>query len=654
VTGYNRDVVLENTATGGNTAPYASPFNNSVNPDGFVFYEAGLGDINPWANGNGSQGLPRGGLFMSILDGVTTFQLGPYTGSNVLFMASSMPSATLALATPAAYNSLSILAASGNGGGGGTFVIHFANGASSPPIGFNAPNFWTLSPGSALTKFGLVSCGNWGGFYTWDDAVDDQNLYQTTVNLAALGFNAKVIVSLTFTMPSGPGTSTNTTTGVFAVSGAAYVPVTANSIYLAESAIGQMTPQSLGSPQASNVLATLAYNAFVTGESYRFTIGPGGILITNPASTWTIVFPGGFNTTNGSIYPSGSVGNFDTNQLSQMDYYLRALLRINPLDTNAAQRLVLLQEDRMLPLEWSGVEALAYADKARLLGLTVNGTNEETLAIEDARGFFQSACNVLPTFLANPSDAALAEGQNPLLSPAVTNQVAQVLDDYLRNLAEYAQASLSDFQIRCLTQFYDPTQQPQGAPLPQATQALLNDIDHTQIEIQMRLLLACPFQPLPAYTASLAGQLQNLLREIGRMHDSVVNGRISFIAGASGGSSGNASLYYNEFSTSFVPIFSGQLTQNGALSSFTVALNLAQDFAQYASQQEAAASAAIAYVSQLAYSYTSQEQSLEQQYDTQLVNLCGYFNNDTNGNPVPDIFLPASRQEYARALRGGS
>jgi hypothetical protein len=81
---------------------------------------------------------------------------------------------------------------------------------------------------------------------------------------------------------------------------------------------------------------------------------------------------------------------------------------------------------------------------------------------------------------------------------------------------------------------------------------------------------------------------------------------------------------------------------------------LAQDFAQYASQQEAAASAAIAYVSQLAYSYTSQEQSLEQQYDTQLVNLCGYFNNDTNGNPVPDIFLPASRQEYARALRGGS
>jgi hypothetical protein len=49
------------------------------------------------------------------------------------------------------------------------------------------------------------------------------------------------------------------------------------------------------------------------------------------------------------------------------------------------------------------------------------------------------------------------EGQNPLLSAAVTKQVSQILDDYLRDLYAYAEASLTDFQLRQRASFYDPT-----------------------------------------------------------------------------------------------------------------------------------------------------------------------------------------------------
>src|SRR6185436_9727805 len=70
-TGWNRDVIVENTAT----LPYsnyASPFDV---PNNYGFYQAGLAGA--------SRGLPASRLFTSLLDG-TGFQFQPYTGNNVL------------------------------------------------------------------------------------------------------------------------------------------------------------------------------------------------------------------------------------------------------------------------------------------------------------------------------------------------------------------------------------------------------------------------------------------------------------------------------------------------------------------------------------------------------------------------------------------
>lgn len=650
VTGFNRDVVVERTASGSDTAPYASPFDAANN---YAFYEAGLSATN-FSGGNGkAEGLPQNRVFISIQDQVTTFQLQPYDANNVLYLSRTSPTGTLTLPAPAGYNSLEVLATSANGGGAGSLVIQFADGSTRLPIGFNASD-WYNNSGAALTHFGRIYTGYYASFYTDDPADNNPNLYQTTINLAAQGLNTKPIASLRFTMP--PGTAGNTATAIFAVSGTPNVSGPPSDMFLAQSAIGQMTAQSLGYPQAAHDLAAAAASAGNRAQGYRYVTDMFGEVVSiNPAANWTIVFPGGFDPASGTILtnpPNDSI-NYDTNLINEAEYILRARLRVNPFDADAAQQLVLLQEDRMLPLEWSGTEAIGFATTARFMGLPpVNGVSAEILALQRASGYYRAACDVLSRFLGNPFDASLAEGENAFLAGSVTNEVAQLVDDYLRSLAEYAGARLREFQIRSLAQFYDPSQQ-QTSRLPQSTAALLSDIDNACAEIQLRLLLTSPFQSLPSYTGNAAGEVRSLMFQLGRLHESVLLGRITFVAGASGDTH-DPSLFYGEYTSSFIPFFNDQLTQHGNISSYDVAYGLAQTFAQYASGLEAAASNAVQSRVQQAYDYQSSQADLQNQYNNQLVALCGYSAFDASNAPLPDIFFaalpPGDREAAASQL----
>ncbi len=92
------------------------------------------------------------------MDGATTFQFAPYTANNVLYLSSGAPSGALGLAAPANFNSLSLLAASANGGGSGTFTLQFADGSSSAPFTFTASD-WQGTSGGAVTHFGELYYG---------------------------------------------------------------------------------------------------------------------------------------------------------------------------------------------------------------------------------------------------------------------------------------------------------------------------------------------------------------------------------------------------------------------------------------------------------------------------------------------------------------
>jgi hypothetical protein len=219
VSGFNQDIVVENTSVGGNALLYAQAFDpNNAFFGPLCFYEAGVIATN-FAGGMAVAGLPVSGGFTSESDNATTFQFGPYTSNNVLYLNPAANTGTLTLNSPGAYKTLSVLAASAIGGGNGSLVVHFADNTVSSPISFQAPEYFitnSAGPGAALTNFGLLVAGSFVELYADDYDSDGYfpALFQTSVNLLSPGLNTKAITSVTFTMPSGPAA-----TGIFALSG---------------------------------------------------------------------------------------------------------------------------------------------------------------------------------------------------------------------------------------------------------------------------------------------------------------------------------------------------------------------------------------------------------------------------------------------------
>ncbi len=214
VTGFTRDVILEASAVPGAdpNAPYAGYFELFDTGSDRAFYEKGAG--------TGAEGLPVGGLFTSSGDGVTQFQLQPYTGANVLYLDPNTPTGTLTLAPAAqkAYGRLAILATARNAAqtGVGTITLTFAD-STTADLTYNAHDWYWQPAHVALNGIGVVSTS--GSFFV--DSVFEPRLYHTTLDLAGHvpALNTKAIVSLTFGLADA-----SAATGVFAVSGVAAAP----------------------------------------------------------------------------------------------------------------------------------------------------------------------------------------------------------------------------------------------------------------------------------------------------------------------------------------------------------------------------------------------------------------------------------------------
>jgi hypothetical protein len=202
VTGFNWDVVVENTATGPPYTSYAAELNPG---EGNAYYQSGLSGK--------SYGLPVSGSFTSVLDGSTIFQFQPYTGNNALVLSSETgtSSATLTLATPGTYSRIAVIANAANATAStaGTLTLHFTDGSAYVTT-YNAPD-WFNNSGYALSGVERmnVNTGATSG------ATTNPRFCQTTIDLAALlGSNNKPLASLTFDMAS-PSQST----GIYAISG---------------------------------------------------------------------------------------------------------------------------------------------------------------------------------------------------------------------------------------------------------------------------------------------------------------------------------------------------------------------------------------------------------------------------------------------------
>ncbi len=275
LSGFNASIVVPTNGTP--ATPRATGFDI---PNNYCFYQAGLNTNAPVVAGSGNLGLPQTGMFFSAADGATVFQLAPYGANDVLLLGDGFPtSGILSLTSRQSYNSLAILASSANGGGLGTLVIHFANGTSSSSLNFNAQDWFNPSANTAIQGFGRLKLGT-NPFSTENNGSSNPNLYQTIINLAALGLN-QPIESITFTKPAA-----SSTTAALAVSGALMPP----------QVIITQQPVSVtnNNPSASSTISVIAMGApplayqWYSGTPATGTLIPGATsasLVFNPPVT---------------------------------------------------------------------------------------------------------------------------------------------------------------------------------------------------------------------------------------------------------------------------------------------------------------------------------------------------------------------------------
>ncbi|HEV2393562.1 MAG TPA: protease pro-enzyme activation domain-containing protein [Verrucomicrobiae bacterium] len=298
MTGFNAGIIVPNNATPAN--PQATGFDIA---NGYCFYQAGLNTNSSVASGSGGQGFPQSGSFTSLLDNMTVFQFGPYGATNALMLGYTYPnSGTLALANPQSFNSLAILAASANANSSslGALVVHFTDGTSSQSFNLNAQDWYNATGNVALEGFGRLKLGT-NPFSTENPGAYNPSLYQTTVNLAALGLNQPV-ASITFTKPTG---GTTLDTAVLAVSGA-IMPAEVNITQQPQSITNTVASQGVTFAVTAMGEAALAYQWYFSPSGYPGTyatmsgqnsasLALNPVLTTNNAGSYYAVVTNSYN-----------------------------------------------------------------------------------------------------------------------------------------------------------------------------------------------------------------------------------------------------------------------------------------------------------------------------------------------------------------------
>ncbi|MGO8700957.1 MAG: lamin tail domain-containing protein [Limisphaerales bacterium] len=274
VTGFTSDVVIENTAKGPPYNAYAVEMNAS---EGTAFYQKGLPGT--------SYGLPISGAFVSAVDG-TSFQFQSYTSQNALILSTDtgLTTGTLTLTTPAMYQSIAILANSGNGTptGDAALTLNFTDG-TSVTTAYYAPDWFNITPYAlaGMDRINLSSGATEGG-------PSNPRFYQTTINIASLlGANNKPLASLSLGLAAS-----SRSTAIYAVSGLLAPPMPPSFVVQpSNTTVLELDAASFITLAQGNPYPALQWfmgNSAVSGATNATFLLPAVPLADNGAQVWVV------------------------------------------------------------------------------------------------------------------------------------------------------------------------------------------------------------------------------------------------------------------------------------------------------------------------------------------------------------------------------
>jgi predicted alpha-1,6-mannanase (GH76 family) len=384
VSGLNASVMAANTAT--SAAPGATSFDI---PNSYCLFQAGTG--------NGSRGLPPDGAFTSQLDRASVFQFN-YGVTNALVLGNTYPaSGTITLATPQAYNTLAILACSANAAGTvGTLVFNFTNGTQSQVFNFNAQDWFNNTNNVAIQGFGRLKLG--ASFNPEDSGPQNPNLYQTTINLAALGLN-QPIASITFTKPSGA--AGNQTTGIFAISGTVMPPFPAMAVQ-PQSVINNQPAQGVTFAGVAGGAPPLAYQWY-----YSVNGSPGSYVRLTGQTNTTLQLSPPLQTTNAGNYVVVVTNAYGavTSSVATLALHRAPVIVQQPTPTNVfafagASNTFFMTANAALPMSYywrrgGTLVPTAIGSNCVLLNLQTTNSGAYTVVVSNAFGMVPSSAALL-------------------------------------------------------------------------------------------------------------------------------------------------------------------------------------------------------------------------------------------------------------------
>lgn len=414
-----------------------------------------------------------------------------------------------------------------------------------------------------------------------------------------------------------------------------------NQFFLSESSFGYCGPTSEGGVATRTELNAAASGALAAGTFYKTTGVPGN---------WQIVFPGVVDLATGGQAPGTTNFNGDQVQTS-LDYY-RAVALAYPNDVQAKINFINALRDLMVPYTYAGNNAFARATKERIVNGPLDippapgqpdpanptATDREDASLQNASGMYELA---IAPFVDLMGAGDSLEVAFPETLPGSLNEDSQIIKDlrssqrllcstYARATGFKGEALLRTYQLRYFKKYGVPTL---AVPIPPDVGTLLTGIDSAARGLDYNLLITAPLESKPWFPAPEFSPARAFLGSAKDLRSAMQGGLLTF-----SGLDSSLNIKSNAYDSNYVPFFFDPFILSTP-TTFSGLIGFAKPLATASETADSASTSSIGQLDLNLQSLATRLNELNDQYNSQLGQLCGWKIVDVNGiaTRTPDI-----------------